>query len=51
MLTPSMLLTEAWNASEFKDFYVQIFRNLFEKNDQQLKALTEGSAWAKHLVE
>ena len=33
MLTPSMLLTEAWKASEFKNFYLQIFRNLFEHND------------------
>lgn len=51
MLTPSLLLAEAWKASEFKDFYVQIFRNLFEHNPQQLKALSEQSAWARHVVE
>ena len=47
MIAPSILLSEAWESKEFKDFYLSIFHNLpcfyvanlFEDSDDQRKLL------------
>lgn len=39
MLAPSIILSEAWESPEFKNFYINIFNNLFEDNDEEQKLL------------
>jgi hypothetical protein len=39
MLAPSIILSEAWESPEFKNFYINIFNNLFEDNDDELNLL------------
>jgi hypothetical protein len=53
MVAPSIILCEAWNSQEFKNFYTSIFNNLFEDTPEERKILLEeGSvehAALKHL--
>jgi hypothetical protein len=41
MLSPSAILSEAWETEEFKNFYTSIFNNLFEDTPEEQKILSE----------
>ena len=41
MIAPSNVLQEAWESTEFKQFYTKIFNNLFEDTPEEKKVLEE----------